>query len=42
MKKESKEKLNVILTVIGWIIIAFAVVALIVFILRSGVIPEVE
>ena len=37
MKKESKEKLTVVLTIIGWIIIAFAVIALIMFILNSGV-----
>lgn len=37
MKKESKERLNAVLTVIGWVVIAFAVIALIMFILKSGV-----
>jgi hypothetical protein len=35
MKK--KEKIMQIMTVIGWIIIAFAVFALIMFIINSGV-----
>lgn len=37
MGKSSKERLKEVLTVIGWIIIGFAVVALILFILKSGV-----
>lgn len=37
MGKNSKEKLKTILTVIGWIIIGFAVIALIIFIINSGV-----
>lgn len=37
MGKELKEKLKQFLTVVGWIIIIFAVVALIIFILKSGV-----
>lgn len=37
MGKSSKERLKEVLTVIGWIIIGFAVIALIVFILKSGV-----
>ena len=32
-----KEKVRKILTVIGWIIIGFALIALIMFILKSGV-----
>ncbi len=37
MGKDSKEKLKDILTVIGWVIIVFAIIALIMFILKSGV-----
>lgn len=37
MGKTSKEKLKDILTVIGWIVIVFAVIALIMFIFKSGV-----
>ena len=37
MGNHSKEVLKKILTVIGWIIIGFAVVALILFISKSGV-----
>lgn len=37
MKKKSEEKLKNILTVIGWIIIAFAIFALVMFIVNSGV-----
>lgn len=37
MDKNSKEILKNILTVIGWIVIAFAITALIIFILSSGV-----
>jgi preprotein translocase subunit SecE len=37
MNKQSKEKLKQILTVIGWVIIAVAVIALIGFIINSGV-----
>lgn len=37
MKKKSEEKLKAVLTIIGWIIIAFAIFALIMFILNSGV-----
>ncbi len=35
--KNSKEKLKGVLTVIGWMVIGFAVIALIIFILNSGV-----
>ncbi len=38
MNKKSKEKLNDILTVVGWVVIAFAVAALVMFIFKSGVI----
>jgi preprotein translocase subunit Sec63 len=37
MDKNSNEKLKVIFTIIGWIIIGFAIIALILFILKSGV-----
>ncbi len=37
MKKNFEEKLKGVLTVIGWILIAFAVFALVMFILNSGV-----
>ncbi len=37
MKKKIKEKLQTILTVVGWVVIAFALVALIMFIVKSGV-----
>lgn len=37
MGKNSKKILKEALTVIGWIIIGFAVFALIIFILKSGV-----
>ncbi len=37
MDKNLKERLKEVLTVIGWIIIGFAVIALILFILQSGV-----
>ena len=35
MSKNSKERLKDVLTVIGWVIIGFAVVALIMFILNT-------
>jgi len=37
MKKKSEEKLKNVLTVIGWIIIAFAIFVLVMFIVNSGV-----
>ncbi len=37
MKHKANEKLQAVLTVIGWIVIAFALVALVMFIVRSGV-----
>jgi|GEM_PF-3248494 len=37
MDKKSKERLRKVLTFIGWIVIGFAVIALILFILKSGV-----
>ncbi len=37
MGKISNERLKGVLTAIGWVIIAFAVVALILFIFKSGV-----
>ncbi len=38
MDKNSKERIRAVLTVVGWFVIGFAVVALILFILKSGVI----
>lgn len=37
MGKNSKDRLRRVLTVIGWIVIGFAVIALIMFIVKSGV-----
>ncbi len=37
MGKTLKRRLKDVLTVIGWIVIVFAVIALIMFILKSGV-----
>lgn len=37
MVKVSKEKIKIILTVVGWVVIIFAVIALAMFIVRSGV-----
>jgi len=37
MGRTSKEKLKDVLTVIGWVVIIFAVIALIMFIFKSGV-----
>ena len=37
MGKKPKDRLEQILTVVGWVIIAFAVIALIMFIINSGV-----
>ena len=37
MVKKLKNKLKLILTIVGWVIIVFAVVALITFIMKSGV-----
>ncbi len=37
MKKKSRETLKIVLTVVGWIVITFAIIALILFILKSGV-----
>ena len=34
MKKKTKEKLQTVLTVVGWVVIAFAIVALVRFILN--------
>ena len=37
MGKKLENRLKNVLTVIGWIVIVFAVIALVLFILRSGV-----
>ena len=37
MNKSTKEKFKIILTIIGWFIIGFAVIALVMFIANSGV-----
>lgn len=37
MNKKSMEKLKVFFTIIGWIVIGFAILALVLFILKSGV-----
>jgi len=37
MDKKLKERLKQVLTVVGWVIILFAVIALIIFIVDSGV-----
>jgi len=37
MNRKMEKKLKDILTVIGWVIIVFAVIALFMFILKSGV-----
>lgn len=40
MNLKSKEKIRTVLTVIGWMLIGFALMALIIFILNSGVLNE--
>ncbi len=37
MRRKTDDRLRQVLTVIGWIIIGFAVVALIMFVINSGV-----
>ena len=37
MDKKLKERLKQVLTVVGWVIILFAVISLIIFIVDSGV-----
>lgn len=37
MSKNIREKLKNILTIVGWIVIVFAIIALVMFILKSGV-----
>lgn len=37
MSKNIREKLKNILTIAGWIVIVFAIIALVMFILKSGV-----
>ena len=37
MDKKLKERLKQVLTVVGWVIILFAVIALMIFIVDSGV-----
>lgn len=37
MGKELKDRLKQILTIVGWVIIVFAVISLITFIVKSGV-----